>query len=125
MRGALSVGLGIAKTGHSIEVCGGDIEFVIPLCGLTTASKYKDNIVFRYFICDNESTKRNGRKNIYQRHIDCKSLCHSSGISSVEMNYGADAFARDIDSFCDEPGLHVLVVKLTSILKYRDHRWMR
>ena len=59
MRGALSVGLGIAKTGHGIEVCGGDIEFVIALCGLTTASKYKDNIVFRYFICDNESTKRN------------------------------------------------------------------
>ena len=87
-----------------------------------TASKYKENIVFRYFICDNESTKRNGGKNAYQRHIDCKSLCHSSGISSVEMNYRADASARDIDSFCDVRGLHVLIASVTSILKFRDHR---
>ena len=50
------------------------------------------------------------------------SLSVISGISSVEMNYRAEAFARDIDSFFDVRGLHVLIASVTSILKSRDHR---
>ena len=107
---------------QSLEVCGGDVKLLMPLRGLITASKYKENIIFTHFISVNKSTKRDGGKNTYQRHIDCKSLCHSSRVSSVEMNYRAEAFARNNEPFCDVRGLHGLIASVTSILKFRDSR---
>jgi thiamine pyrophosphate-dependent acetolactate synthase large subunit-like protein len=69
MGGALSVGLGAAKTGKKVVVCGGDAQFVVHMGGLMTAGRY-ENVNLIYIIFDNKSNKSTAGQRTYQDHID-------------------------------------------------------
>lgn len=84
MGGALSLGLGAAKAGKKVIVCGGDAEFVMHMGGLTTAGRYKDEIDLTYILFDNESNKSTGGQNTYQSHVDYKAIAKASGLNIVE-----------------------------------------
>jgi thiamine pyrophosphate-dependent acetolactate synthase large subunit-like protein len=84
MGGALSVGLGAAKTGKKVIVCGGDAEFVMHMGGLTTAGRYADEIDLTYILFDNEQNKSTGGQNTYQAHLDYINIAKSSGFDVVD-----------------------------------------
>lgn len=79
MGGALAVGLGAAKAGRKVVVCGGDAEFVMHLGGLTTSGRYQNDIDLTYVLFDNESNKSTGGQNTYQGHVDYKAIAQASG----------------------------------------------
>lgn len=83
MGGALSVGLGAAKSGKKVIVCGGDAEFVMHMGGLTTAGRYADEVDLTYILFDNEQNKSTGGQNTYQAHLDCINIAKSSGFDVV------------------------------------------
>ena len=83
MGGALSLGLGAAKAGKKVIVCGGDAEFVMHMGGLTTAGRYTDEIDLTYILFDNESNKSTGGQNTYQAHVDYKAIAKASGLNIV------------------------------------------
>lgn len=84
MGGALSLGLGAAKAGKKVIVCGGDAEFVMHMGGLTTAGRYKNETNLTYILFDNESNKSTGGQNTYQSHIDYKAIAKASGLDVCE-----------------------------------------
>ena len=93
MGGALSVGLGAAKAGKKVIVCGGDAEFVMHMGGLTTAGRYADEVNLTYILFDNEQNKSTGGQNTYQKHLDYTSIAKSSGFD------GVDGVVDSIDEF--------------------------
>jgi sulfopyruvate decarboxylase len=82
MGGALSVGLGMAKAGKKVVVCGGDAEFVMHMGGVTTAGRYVKDISLTYILFDNESNKSTGGQSTYQEHVDYSKILESSGMVS-------------------------------------------
>ena len=62
MGGALSLGLGAAKAGKKVIVCGGDAEFVMHMGGLTTAGRYANKVDLTYILFDNEQTNQQAGK---------------------------------------------------------------
>ena len=93
MGGALSVGLGAAKSGKKVVVCGGDAEFVMHMGGLTTAGRYADEVDLTYILFDNEQNKSTGGQNTYQTHLDCINIAKSSGFNVVSY------VIKEIDDF--------------------------
>ncbi len=83
MGGALSLGLGAAKGGKKVLICGGDAEFVMHLGGMSTAGRYKNEIDLTYILFDNESNKSTGGQNTYQQHIDYIGLAKNSGFYTM------------------------------------------
>ena len=83
MGGALSLGLGAAKGGKKVLVCGGDAEFVMHLGGLTTAGRYKNEINLTYILFDNESNKSTGGQNTYQKHLEYIGIAKNAGFESI------------------------------------------
>jgi len=83
MGGALSLGLGVAKAGKKVIVCGGDAEFVMHMGGLTTAGRYADMIDLTYVLFDNEQNKSTGGQNTYQKHLDYINIVKNSGFEVV------------------------------------------
>jgi len=81
MGGALSVGIGAAKAGKKVIVCGGDAEFVMHMGGLTTAGRYANQVDLIYVIFDNEQNKSTGGQNTYQNHIDYIGIAKSAGFN--------------------------------------------
>lgn len=81
MGGALSVGLGAAKAGRKVIVCGGDAEFVMHMGGLTTAGRYANKINLTYIMFDNEQNKSTGGQNTYQGHLDYCNIAKNSGFN--------------------------------------------
>ncbi|WXT99935.1 MAG: hypothetical protein Ctma_0641 [Catillopecten margaritatus gill symbiont] len=81
MGGALSVGLGAAKAGKKVIVCGGDAEFVMHMGGLTTAGRYADEVDLTYVLFDNEQNKSTGGQNTYQTHLDYINIAKNSGFN--------------------------------------------
>jgi len=79
MGGALSLGLGAAKAGKRVIVCGGDAEFVMHMGGMTTAGRYADQINLTYILFDNEQNKSTGGQNTYQDHMDYIGIAKSAG----------------------------------------------
>lgn len=79
MGGALSLGLGAAKAGKKVIVCGGDAEFVMHMGGLTTAGRYASEVDLTYVVFDNEQNKSTGGQNTYQKHLDYINISKSSG----------------------------------------------
>jgi len=92
MGGALSLGLGAAKAGKRVIVCGGDAEFVMHMGGLTNVGRYSKQINLTYIVFDNESNKSTGGQNTYQQHIDYIGMAKSSNIVNTFI-------ANDVDSF--------------------------
>jgi thiamine pyrophosphate-dependent acetolactate synthase large subunit-like protein len=84
MGGALSLGLGAAKGGKKVIVCGGDAEFVMHMGGLATAGRYKDAINLTYILFDNESNKSTGGQNTYQNHLNYINIAKASGLNVIE-----------------------------------------
>lgn len=84
MGGALSIGLGAAKSGRKVIVCGGDAEFVMHMGGLTTAGRYAKKINLTYVVFDNEQNKSTGGQNSYQGHLDYINIAKSSGFNVVK-----------------------------------------
>ncbi len=83
MGGALSLGVGMAKTGKKVVVLGGDAEFVMHMGGLTTAGRYK-NLDLTYILFDNESNKSTGGQATYQNHVNYIGIAKYSGFKVVE-----------------------------------------
>ncbi len=84
MGGALSLGLGAAKAGKKVIVCGGDAEFVMHMGGVTTAGRYQDNIDLTYILFDNESNKSTGGQNSYQSHVNYINIAKNSNMKVYE-----------------------------------------
>ncbi len=84
MGGALSLGLGAAKAGRRVIVCGGDAEFVMHMGGLTTAGRYRDEVDLTYLLFDNEQNKSTGGQNTYQGHVDYIGIARSSGLDVLD-----------------------------------------
>jgi len=83
MGGALSLGLGAAKAGKKVIVCGGDAEFVMHMGGLTTAGRYAEKVDLTYILFDNEQNKSTGGQNTYQNHLDYINIARKSGFEVV------------------------------------------
>jgi phosphonopyruvate decarboxylase len=81
MGGALSVGLGVAKSGRKVIVCGSDAEFVMHMGGMTTAGRYASEIDLTYILFDNESNKSTGGQKTYQDHVDYINIIKSSNFN--------------------------------------------
>lgn len=112
MGGALSLGLGAAKAGKKVIVCGGDAEFVMHMGGLTTAGRYKEDINLTYILFDNESNKSTGGQNTYQNHVDYIKIAKASGLECFEKTiFSLDYFSEIIDNFSNKNGLKFLHVK--------------
>lgn len=112
MGGVLSLGLGAAKAGKKVIVCGGDAEFVMHMGGLTTAGRYSDEIDLTYILFDNESNKSTGGQNTYQKHIDYISVAKASGLNvSEEIITTIDEFSKLIKYFSELKGLNFINVK--------------
>jgi len=82
MGGALSMGLGAAKAGKRVTVCGGDAEFVMHMGGIATAGRY-NNVNLTYIVFDNKSNKSTGGQNSYQEHVEYLDIARACGIDST------------------------------------------
>jgi thiamine pyrophosphate-dependent acetolactate synthase large subunit-like protein len=112
MGGALSLGLGAAKGGKKVIVCGGDAEFVMHMGGLTTSGRYKDQIDLTYVLFDNESNKSTGGQNTYQSHTDYISIAKASGLDAIEQTIiSLDDFSKTISELDNTKGLKFIHVK--------------
>ncbi|WP_103579989.1 thiamine pyrophosphate-dependent enzyme [Campylobacter concisus] len=97
MGGALSIGLGAAKAGKNVIVCGGDAEFVMHMGGLATAGRYKNDINLTYVLFDNESNKSTGGQSTYQKHLDYISIAKACGLYVVDnIVYGVEEFEQKV-----------------------------
>lgn len=109
MGGALSLGLGAAKTGKKVVVCGGDAEFVMHMGGLCTAGRYKDEIDLTYILFDNESNKSTGGQNTYQGHINYIAITKACGFNvSEDIVYNIEELEQKIKN---AKGLNFIHVK--------------
>ena len=109
MGGALSLGLGAAKAGKKVVVCGGDAEFVMHMGGLCTAGRYKDEIDLTYVLFDNESNKSTGGQNTYQSHINYISITKACGFNVCEdIVYNVEELEQKIKNI---KGLNFIHVK--------------
>lgn len=84
MGGALSMGLGAAKAGRKVIVCGGDAEFVMHMGGLATAGRYFNKVDLTYIVFDNEQNKSTGGQNTYQTHLNYNQIANNSGFEAPE-----------------------------------------
>jgi phosphonopyruvate decarboxylase len=112
MGGALSVGLGVAKSGKKVIVCGGDAEFVMHMGGLTTAGRYASEIDLTYILFDNESNKSTGGQNTYQDHIDYIGIVRSSNFNILAEKINTlDGFSKALVSSQDSIGAKFIYIK--------------
>ncbi len=79
MGGALSIGLGAAKAGKKVAVCGGDAEFVMHMGGLASAGRF-EKVNLTYIVFDNKSNKSTGGQRTYQDHVDYLNISKACGI---------------------------------------------
>jgi sulfopyruvate decarboxylase TPP-binding subunit len=109
MGGALSVGLGAAKAGKKVIVCGGDAEFVMHLGGLTTAGRYASEVNLTYVLFDNEQNKSTGGQNTYQSHLDYIGIAKNAGFNITNNTIKTlDEFKSSVK---DISGLKFICVK--------------
>ena len=112
MGGALSIGLGAAKGGKKVFICGGDAEFVMHMGGLTTAGRYSEEIDLTYILFDNESNKSTGGQDTYQGHVNYIGIAKNSNF----MPHGntitnLDQFSELLKSFNAYKGTKFVHVK--------------
>ena len=99
MGGALSLGLGVAKAGKKVIVCGGDAEFVMHMGGLTSTGRYANEINLIYILFDNEQNKSTGGQNTYQQHLNYIGIAESSGLKChQDIIYKIEVFSELIYS---------------------------
>ncbi len=112
MGGALSVGLGLAKTHKNVVVLGGDAEFVMHMGGLTTVGRYKDAVNLTYVLFDNESNKSTGGQNTYQKHLDYIRIAKNSGLAVCEKTItSVKDFDKIVEKSQRERGVKFICVK--------------
>lgn len=112
MGGALSIGVGAAKAGKHVIVCGGDAEYVMHMGGLTTAGRYKNDLLLTYILFDNESNKSTGGQNTYQSHINYRAIAKASGFDVIENIITTPKdFSHIIPKITHQRGLLFLHVK--------------
>ncbi|MDA8890536.1 thiamine pyrophosphate-dependent enzyme [Gammaproteobacteria bacterium] len=83
MGGALSIGLGAAKAGKKVIICGGDAEFVMHMGGLTSAGRYSVDIDLTYILFDNESNKSTGGQYTGQSHVNYSGIATNSNFINI------------------------------------------
>ncbi len=112
MGGALSLGLGLAKSDKKVMVLGGDAEFVMHMGGLTTAGRYKDEIDLTYILFDNESNKSTGGQNTYQKHINYIQIAKNSALEVYDKTIiNLEDFKTILEQFEQKQGLKFIYVK--------------
>ena len=124
MGGALSLGLGSAKAGKQVIVCGGDAEFVMHLGGLTTAARY-EKITLTYIVFDNKSNKSTGGQGTYQDHIDYLKIAEATGIKSVFDVKNIKEFAHSIDMALNFSGISFATINHQSLASHHSRRVRR
>lgn len=97
MGGALSLALGVAKSGKKVVVCGGDAEFAMHAGGIITAGRYANEVDITYIVFDNEANKSTGAQASYQKHLDYENLVKSCGFKL--FNFKKEIFIKDILDF--------------------------
>lgn len=118
MGGALALGLGAAKAGKQVIVCGGDAEFVMHMGGLTTAGRYAQSTNLVYILFDNESNKSTGGQNTYQRHVNYIEIGRSSGLGAhPHIIYQLDEFIDILQKFLRVGGVSFMHVKCSTDLE--------
>lgn len=112
MGGALSLGLGAAKAGKNVVVCGGDAEFVMHMGGLTTAGRYQDSVNMLYILFDNESNKSTGGQNTYQSHVNYIEIAkHANLLTYNTTIHDLNEFSAVIKKNMKQEGLQFICVK--------------
>lgn len=112
MGGALAIGVGAAKAGKNVIVCGGDAEFVMHMGGLTTAGRYADSMNLIYVLFDNETNKSTGGQNTYQTHLDYIAIAKASGLRCHDSTvYALEDFSAALQHAQQQGGLHFIHVK--------------
>jgi phosphonopyruvate decarboxylase len=112
MGGALSIGLGAAKAGHRVIVCGGDAEFVMHMGALATTGRYADvSINLVYLLFDNESNKSTGGQCTYQAHVNYSAIAAACGASVFPMVDKTDLFMSSLAALDKEAGFMFLHIK--------------
>jgi len=108
MGGALGIGIGAAKSGRKVIICGGDAEFVMHMGGLTTAGRYVSMVNLTYILFDNEQNKSTGGQNTYQTHLDYIGIAKGSGFSVSERIITA---VDDLKLAIKDTGMNFIHVK--------------
>ena len=112
MGGALSIGLGAAKAGHRVIVCGGDAEFVMHMGALATTGRYADvSINLAYLLFDNESNKSTGGQCTYQAHVNYSAIAAACGASTFPLADKTDVFMSSLATLDKETGFMFLHIK--------------
>jgi len=106
---ALSLGLGVAKAGKRVIVCGGDAEFVMHMGGVTNVGRYSKQVDLTYIVFDNESNKSTGGQKTYQDHIDYIGIVKSSNIESTFIASSLDSFSAALNK--SGKGVHFIYTK--------------
>lgn len=113
MGGAMSIGLGAAKSGKRTVVCGGDAEFVMHLGGLSTAGRYAEcDVNLTYLLFDNESNKSTGGQNTFQSHLDYSAIAQACGLKVVPQTIrDTKIFSQVIPALMQAKGINFVHVK--------------
>ena len=112
MGGALSLGLGAAKAGNKVVVCGGDAEFAMHMGGMVTVGRYASSVNIIYVLFDNDANKSTGGQHTYQKHVDYIGIAMASGFHVVrETIYDAEVFVFELNQALSAGGAHFMHVK--------------
>ena len=112
MGGALSLGLGAAKSGKKVFICGGDAEFVMHLGGITTAGRYDSSVDLTYILFDNESNKSTGGQNTYQNHVNYINIAKNSNFHTLNDSVKSiEEFDKQLKKFSEFKGCKFIHIK--------------
>lgn len=113
MGGALSIGLGAAKGGRRVVVCGGDAEFVMHMGALATTGRYANqSLDLTYLVFDNESNKSTGGQRSYQENVDYSGIaaaCGAGNPGSVNDLSSFTSLLHRFDQHCGFKFAHIKV----------------
>jgi len=100
MGGALSIGLGAAKAGRRVIVCGGDAEFVMHMGALATTGRYANKAIdLTYLLFDNEANASTGGQCTYQKHVNYRETACSCDADVSPLIDNLDLFSTTLSLF--------------------------
>lgn len=112
MGGALSIGLGAAKAGRRVIVCGGDAEFVMHMGALATTGRYANKVIYlTYLLFDNEANASTGGQCTYQKHVNYRETALSCNATVSPLIESLDLFSTTLSELDKELGFKYSHIK--------------